>query len=36
LNGGDSAGLEFDTGVAYTQVIPLGNLFALIPQAPRG
>jgi hypothetical protein len=31
---GYGTGLEFGTGVAYTQVIPLGNVFALIPQAP--
>jgi hypothetical protein len=32
---GYGTGLDFGTGVAYTQVIPLGNVFALIPQAPR-
>jgi hypothetical protein len=31
---GYGAGMEYGTGVAYTQVIPLGNLNALIPQAP--
>jgi hypothetical protein len=31
---GYGAGMEYGTGVAYTQVIPLGNLTALIPQAP--
>jgi hypothetical protein len=29
---GYGTGLEFGTGVAYTQVIPLGNLFSLLPQ----
>ncbi len=32
---GYGVGLEYGTGVAYTQVIPLGNVYALIPQAPR-
>jgi hypothetical protein len=31
---GYGAGMEYGTGIAYTQVIPLGNLNALIPQAP--
>jgi hypothetical protein len=31
---GYGAGLEYGTGVAYTQVIPLGNVYALIPQSP--
>jgi hypothetical protein len=31
---GYGAGMEYGTGVAYTQVIPLGNLNALIPTAP--
>jgi hypothetical protein len=32
---GYGTGLEFGTGYAYTKVIPLGNLNALIPQYPR-
>lgn len=31
---GYGAGLKYGTGVSYTQVIPLGNLNALIPQFP--
>jgi hypothetical protein len=31
---GYGAGFEYGTGIAYTQVIPLGNVNALIPQAP--
>jgi hypothetical protein len=31
---GYGSGLEFGTGTAYTQVIPLGNVYALIPSAP--
>jgi hypothetical protein len=31
---GYGAGMEYGTGIAYTQVIPLGNLNALIPQSP--
>jgi hypothetical protein len=31
---GYGAGMEYGTGMAYTLVIPLGNLNALIPQAP--
>ena len=30
---GYGSGLEFGTGVAYTQVIPLGNVYSLIPSA---
>ena len=32
---GYGSGLEFGTGMAYTQVIPLGNLYALIPEYPK-
>jgi hypothetical protein len=32
---GYGSGLEFGTGVAYTEVIPLGNAFALIPEYPK-
>jgi hypothetical protein len=32
---GYGSGLEFGTGMAYTQVIPLGNAFALIPEYPK-
>jgi hypothetical protein len=31
---GYGVGFEYGTGIAYTQVIPLGNLNALIPQLP--
>jgi hypothetical protein len=31
---GYGAGMEYGTGIAYTQVIPLGNLNALVPQSP--
>ncbi len=31
---GYGAGMEYGTGIGYTQVIPLGNLNALIPQSP--
>ena len=31
---GYGTGFEFGTGVSYTQVIPLGNVNALIPSAP--
>jgi hypothetical protein len=31
---GYGAGMEYGTGMAYTQVIPLGNVNALIPQSP--
>jgi hypothetical protein len=33
---GYGAGMEYGTGIAYSQVIPLGNLNALIPQSPPG
>jgi hypothetical protein len=32
---GYGSGLEFGTGMAYTEVIPLGNAFALIPAYPE-
>jgi hypothetical protein len=32
---GYGSGLEFGTGTAYTRVIPLGNVYSLIPSAPR-
>jgi hypothetical protein len=32
---GYGSGLEFGTGMAYTEVIPLGNAFALIPAYPK-
>jgi hypothetical protein len=32
---GDGLGFEYGTGVGYSQVIPLGNVFSLIPSAPR-
>ena len=32
---GNGFGLEYGTGVGYSQVIPLGNVYALIPSAPR-
>lgn len=32
---GYGSGLEFGTGMAYTQVVPLGNLYALIPEFPK-
>jgi len=32
---GYGSGLEFGTNMAYTQVIPLGNEFALIPEYPK-
>ena len=32
---GYGSGLEFGTGVAYTQVIPLGNVYAIIPEFPK-
>jgi hypothetical protein len=32
---GYGSGLEFGTGTAYTQVIPLGNVYALIPASPK-
>jgi hypothetical protein len=32
---GYGSGLEFGTGAAYSQVIPLGNVYALIPSAPK-
>ena len=31
---GYGSGLEFGTGMAYTQVVPLGNVYALIPEFP--
>jgi hypothetical protein len=31
---GYGSGFEFGTGFAYTQVIPLGNVYSLIPSAP--
>lgn len=31
---GYGAGFEFGTGTAYTQVIPLGNVYALVPEFP--
>lgn len=31
---GYGSGFEFGTGLAYTQVIPLGNVYSLIPSAP--
>lgn len=32
---GYGSGLEVGTGTAYTKVIPLGNVYALIPSAPK-
>ena len=32
---GYGSGLEFGTSMAYTEVIPLGNAFALIPEYPK-
>jgi len=32
---GNGAGLEYGTGVEYTEVIPLGNAYALIPEFPK-
>ncbi len=32
---GYGSGLEFGTSVAYTEIIPLGNAFALIPEYPK-
>jgi hypothetical protein len=32
---GYGSGLEFGTGVEYTQVVPLGNVNALIPEFPK-
>ncbi|MDB5349056.1 MAG: hypothetical protein JWN86_303 [Planctomycetota bacterium] len=32
---GYGSGFEFGTGTAYTQVIPLGNVYALIPESPK-
>jgi hypothetical protein len=32
---GDGSGFEFGTGMAYTEVVPLGNAFALIPEYPK-
>jgi hypothetical protein len=32
---GYGTGLEFGTGTAYTQVIPLGNVYAIIPEFPK-
>lgn len=32
---GYGSGLAFGTGISYTRVIPLGNINAIIPQAPR-
>jgi hypothetical protein len=32
---GYGSGFEFGTGMAYTEVIPLGNAFALIPAYPK-
>jgi hypothetical protein len=32
---GYGSGLEFGTGMEYTEVIPLGNAFALIPEYPK-
>ncbi len=32
---GYGSGLEFGTGMEYTQVIPLGNVYALIPEYPK-
>jgi hypothetical protein len=31
---GNGSGLEYGTGVGYSTVIPLGNVFALIPSSP--
>ena len=31
---GDGFGLEYGTGVGYSTVIPLGNVYALIPSSP--
>jgi hypothetical protein len=33
---GYGSGLEFGTGLAYTQVVPLGNVNSLIPEFPKG
>jgi hypothetical protein len=32
---GYGSGFEFGTGIGYTQIIPLGNVFSLIPQFPK-
>jgi hypothetical protein len=32
---GYGSGLEFGTGLSYTQVIPLGNVYALVPEFPK-
>jgi hypothetical protein len=32
---GYGSGFEFGTGIAYTEVVPLGNAFALIPEYPK-
>lgn len=32
---GYGSGFDFGTGVAYTRVVPLGNIYALIPESPR-
>ncbi len=32
---GYGSGLEYGTGMAYTQIIPLGNVYALIPEYPK-
>jgi hypothetical protein len=32
---GYGSGFDFGTGTAYTQVIPLGNIYALIPESPK-
>ena len=32
---GYGSGLEFGTGRSYTQIIPLGNVYALIPESPK-
>ena len=31
---GNGFGLEYGTGVAYSTVIPLGNVYALLPASP--
>ncbi|WP_435005623.1 hypothetical protein P12x_003441 [Tundrisphaera lichenicola] len=33
---GNGFGLEYGTGVGYSTVIPLGNVYSLIPSAPPG
>jgi len=32
---GYGSGLAFGTGMSYTQVVPLGNIYALIPESPK-